>query len=199
MQSEQDPIEIRNFLRRDALSKRDALSEEQRLHLSERICAKLIADLKNAHARIVHCYISFRTEVETRILIEHLLQARIRVVTPVVDVAAGPRSLVHTEIRHLRELQTGAFGLQEPIARDAADLAGLDAVIVPIVAFDRQGARLGYGKGFYDTFLRQLPAETKRIGLAFALQEVPHIPLLPHDERLGRIITESEDIITTHS
>jgi 5-formyltetrahydrofolate cyclo-ligase len=96
-------------------------------------------------------------------------------------------------------LQTGAFGLDEPIARDAADLAGLDAVIVPMVAFDRQGSRLGYGKGFYDAFLRELPRETKRIGLAFAVQEVPHIPVLSHDEPIGRIITESEDIITAHA
>jgi 5-formyltetrahydrofolate cyclo-ligase len=103
--------------------------------------------------------------------------------------------LVHTEITHLNDLKSGSFGLEEPSLRGPAALEGLDAVIVPMVAFDRRGSRLGYGKGFYDAFLGGLPSETKRIGLAFALQEVTHIPLLPHDIAVGRIITESEDII----
>jgi 5-formyltetrahydrofolate cyclo-ligase len=57
---------------------------------------------------------------------------------------------------------------------------------------------LGYGKGFYDAFLHELPPATKRIGLAFALQEVTQIPMLPHDEPVHRVITESEDIHTSH-
>lgn len=102
--------------------------------------------------------------------------------------------LVHTEIRAITGLTKGRFGLEEPIEREPSSLDALDAVIVPIAAFDRRGTRLGYGKGFYDVFLRELPRSVERIGLAFSAQQVDHIPALPHDEPLDRIVTEHEII-----
>jgi 5-formyltetrahydrofolate cyclo-ligase len=102
--------------------------------------------------------------------------------------------LVHTEIKELSNLADGSFGLQEPVERIPASLNILDAVIVPLVAFDRHGARLGYGMGFYDAFLHELPRSVERIGLAFSIQEMNHIPVFPHDEPLDTIVTEQEII-----
>lgn len=190
-------LELRNALRREALARRDALSESVRREASARITAELSRLLLSSNARFVHCYISFRSEVETRSLIEDMLSRGLRVVVPVVEGDGSGNTLIHSELHDLRKLRTGAFGLPEPEGRIAISLEALDVVIVPMVAFDRQGTRLGYGKGFYDRFLQQLPHEVQRIGLAFGVQEVAHIPVLPHDERVATIITEKEQIIAT--
>ncbi len=187
-------LEVRNALRRDALARRDALNELFRREASARIATDLARMLVSSNARFVHCYISFRSEVETRPLIEDMLARGLRVVVPVVNGDGSENTLIHSELRDLSKLRTGAFGLPEPEERTEVDLEELDAVIVPMVAFDRHGTRLGYGKGFYDRFLRQLPPEVQRIGLAFGMQEVSHIPALPHDERVSTIITENEQI-----
>lgn len=70
-----------------------------------------------------------------------------------------------------------------------------DIYIIPLIAFDRQGNRLGQGGGYYDTTLANTTA--LKIGLAFAQQEVPHIPTEPHDQKLDWIITPKEAIKTT--
>ena len=189
-----DVHEVRTALRRAALAARDAIPEAVRREASDRIGAETLSALESSGARKVHCYLNIRSEVETRTLIEELLARGLRVVVPAVEGDASKRALVHSEIHGLTNLRRGAFGIDEPQERSPSALESLDAVIIPMVAFDRRGTRLGYGKGFYDVFLRQLPREVRRIGLAFSLQEVAHIPALPHDERMGSIITEIEQI-----
>ena len=195
---------IRRELRQSALSKRNALSPEVRhlssLEIIERL--KQYIEGKSAVADgVLHCYISFRSEVETREFIEGAIRYGMRVIVPIVE-ASDPADqtrigrLVHTEISGITGLTKGRFGLEEPTEREPSSLELVDTVIVPIVAFDRRGTRLGYGKGFYDVFLRELPRSVERIGLAFSTQEVDHIPALPHDEPLDTIITEREIIHT---
>src|SRR5881392_2844864 len=140
--SDLDILELRKRLRREALARRDALDVTDRAAFSDRISDSLIALLSQSNARFVHCYISFRTEVGSRSLIEKMIAQQMRVATPVIDLHAGPRALIHTELAGLSNLQSGAFGLEEPVERTATDLAGLDAVILPMVAFDRRGSRL---------------------------------------------------------
>jgi 5-formyltetrahydrofolate cyclo-ligase len=186
-------------LRKEVLHRRDALEQGERERLSERILTRLRKRLELLGADYLHCYISFRSEVETRGFIEEVLERGLRVVVPVIEELDGVPFMVHTEIAHLRELKQGNFGLDEPIERAPASLEGLSAVIVPLSVFDRRGARLGYGKGFYDRFLAELPRHVERIGLAFSLQEVGQVPELPHDQRLDYVITEYETIHCTHS
>jgi 5-formyltetrahydrofolate cyclo-ligase len=86
---------------------------------------------------------------------------------------------------------TGEFGAEIP-----AEGAWLDpeVLIVPLLAWDRRGYRLGYGGGFYDRTLRHLRASRPRlaIGYAFAAQEVPEVPVDGFDQRLDMIVTEAE-------
>lgn len=191
-----DPLKNpRRTLRRDAIARRDALTPEERAEASHAIRESVLNHIERIGGHFVHCYISFRSEVETRTLIEELLARGIRVVVPVVEGAPSKGArLIHAEIQGLHSLRTGAFGLDEPVPENLSELEGLDAVIVPLVAFDRSGMRLGYGKGFYDRFLSELPLAVERIGLGFAVQEVPRIPRLPHDEPMDRILTERESI-----
>lgn len=87
-------------------------------------------------------------------------------------------------------LEACAFGVPAPLATEP--YVEPDVLIVPLAAFDRAGGRIGYGGGFYDRTLAQLRAKgpVRAFGYAFSVQEVAHIPLGPHDERLDAIITE---------
>ncbi len=190
-------LKIRQDIRTHAIAGRDALDSGLRHKWSSEIIERLrdyLFEKLAAANRSIHCYISFRSEVETRAFIERALQEGTRVTVPVIERSETSNVLGHTEIMELKDLVKGRFGLEAPVVRNpatpAAMLHTLDAVIVPLVAFDRCGTRLGYGMGFYDRFLRELPRSVERIGLAFSMQEVDDIPILPHDEPLDTIVTE---------
>ena len=194
MESEADVFESRENLRRQKIAERDRITPDIRHESSTEIARKLNAYIQTKNFKFINCYISFRSEVETRDFIEAEIKMGIRVVVPVVEELDGKKLLIHTEISGLTNLKKGMFGLEEPVERKPSSLQSLDAVIVPLAAFDRRGNRLGYGKGFYDKFLRELPKSIERIGIAFSTQEFEHIPSLPHDEPLDLIVTEREVI-----
>jgi len=112
----------------------------------------------------------------------------ITVISPVVIIHAGVSSMEH--YRLTAELETGLYGLPEPQRTTSVDTTSLEVVIVPIVAYDGTGMRLGYGKGFYDRFLSTLSPKVKKIGLAYSIQEVDSIPRQSNDQILDSIVTE---------
>ena len=93
----------------------------------------------------------------------------------------------------LHELAPGAFGVREPAGEIAHAVAPdtLDLILVPGVAFTRDGARLGRGGGFYDRLLASLPARTCKIGVCFDVQVLTELPIEPHDLHVDFIATES--------
>ena len=91
-------------------------------------------------------------------------------------------------------MDSGPFGIAEP--KQSAEVLRPDVLLVPLLAFDRVGYRLGYGGGFYDRTLRELRAlkPVLAIGVAFAAQETPETPRGSMDEKLDWVITEREAI-----
>lgn len=189
-------MNTREQQRRNALGLRAAIPEKERLLCGQQATGRLLELIRARNARFVHCYISVRSELPTRDLIGELLREGMRVVVPVVEELDGASFLVHTEIQGLQNLQRGRFGLSEPAERTPALLHGLDLVVVPLAAFDHKGNRLGYGKGFYDEFLSQLPPAVLRVGLGFDRQEVERIEAHERDQPLDIIVTETRTIIT---
>jgi len=152
------------------------------------ICEKLQAIAEFARARVIHCYVSMSQEVGTQDLIRSLLADGRRVVVPVVDLQH--RVLRHGEIRSFDELAPGSLGILEPkpeVFRPAR-IEEIDLVIVPGVAFDKHGERLGLGEGYYDRFLKEVRAPI--VGLAFQFQIVEKIPATPMDVRVDILVTE---------
>ena len=86
------------------------------------------------------------------------------------------------------------YGPREPTSRDPVDLDAIAAVVVPGLAFDREGYRVGYGGGYYDAFLRRLGPEPLRVGVAFREQVVDEVPHGPSDERVDLLVTDAETI-----
>ena len=176
--------ELRSALRR----KRAALPAEATHGWSASIAARLTALDELRHAGTVHCYASsLPGEVGTDRLIAQLLTERRRVVCPRVR-AHG--QLEHREISAPSQLVDAAFGLREPNQELAppVDPEICDVIIVPGVAFDLEGGRLGMGGGYYDRFLTQVAAPI--VGLAFEMQLVDRLPVSDHDQRVDLIVTE---------
>jgi len=131
-------------------------------------------------------------EVATLPLIESALAERKRVCVPVID--RRDRGLYLVEVTSLEGFVPGPFGILEPAAGRRLPPAELpwDLALVPGLAFDRLGRRIGFGKGYYDRLLSERAAP--RIGLAFSFQLIQRVPTLPHDVPVDLVVTESETI-----
>ncbi len=162
--------------------------EEHRRQKSDAIRRKLIRLKAFRQAKTVFCYVSLPYEVDTRRLIKAMLDAGKRVVVPRVQ----GQGLRLSELKDLdRDLATGSFGVLEPTRRAHRPVRreAIDLVIVPGLAFDRTGHRLGHGLGFFDRFLARLPRTTPTIGLCFEFQLHDRLPTEPHDQRIQRVLS----------
>ncbi len=133
-------------------------------------------------------YFPIREELDPRPLLSALLGKGLRIALPVVR--PGP-DLIFREWNPGLPLKPGKFGLKEP--SDANPELFPDIVLVPLLAFDRKGNRLGYGAGYYDAGLRKLRRRglVAVVGIAFDEQEFPEVPQEPQDETMDTILTPS--------
>jgi len=177
-------------LRAAAMLRRDALDDRERR--SAMICALVVASPSYAAAHAIHCYLPMRSEVDTRPLIADALARGTRVAVPIVVPRAAELAHAWFESLAADALTPGAFGTFNPRELRSAAPGDWDLVIVPLLAFDRRGYRLGYGKGYYDRLLAASPVTT--IGVAFAAQEIDALPAEAHDIALDWVITEREVI-----
>lgn len=174
-------------LRRTTRAARCALSPEDRARTSQMISKRALELPELAAARAVLVYSASAEEVDPAPL-ERALRARgVAIAYPRV---AGARTLELHWVDDPSALVSGAFGLREP-ATDApsASLAELDVIIVPGVAFDAACNRIGYGGGFYDALLADVPHTPPTIGLAFEEQMLPKVPCEEFDRALDVVVT----------
>ncbi len=164
--------------------------EEERRRKSSRIARKLFLLKEYAKAKTVLFYLSFDGEVDTAgMIIESLKQGK-RVAVPVLQT--DRRALFPSLLKDIEtETARGPHGTRHP--KDAyirpIEPRELDLVVVPGLAFDEAGNRLGRGMGYYDRFLSRLPEHVPTIGLAFAFQIVePFPPLEPHDLSVTKVL-----------
>ena len=162
--------------------------EADRRRKSEAIRRKLVRLAAYRRATTVACYVSLPYEVETHQLIQDMLMTGKRVAVPYVR----GRQLTWCELRDpAHDLRPGAFGVLEPrpSIRRVVRTEELDVIVVPGVAFDRHGHRLGHGHGYFDRFLDTLPADIPIIGLCFDFQLVATLPHEPHDHPVDAVLT----------
>ena len=169
-------------LRTTVLRQLKQQKEDDRRRRSEAVARKVFRLTAFRRARTVCCYVALPYEVQTWQMIEEMLKRGKRVVVPV----AQPRTkrLRLCALRHPRtELARGAFGVWEPQAHAQRPVSprDVDLVIVPGLAFDRRGHRLGHGHGYFDRFLGRIPARIPTVGLAFSFQLLDRLPTAPHD------------------
>lgn len=183
----QDELSTRKAsMRRLVLSRRTRLDESDRAAASTRVAQTVAATPEVIGAAAVLGFASFGTELPTDPTMEALLAAGKRLLLPYVD----GRRLCAADVSSVEELAPGYRGIREPVVREPVDLDVAQAVLVPGVAFDATGGRLGYGGGFYDGLLADVPRSVPRIGLCFDIQVVEEVPVGDGDERVDLVITE---------
>ncbi len=180
-------VAAKERLRAQIRARRREMDADWREGASRTIFSHLQALPVFQRARCIQTYVALRYEVDTHELIRRILREGKQVAVP--RVGAG-NTLQHYFIDDFSALQTGAFGILEPPldSNRLAAVESFDLVLVPGLAFDRAGHRLGAGKGYYDRFLSGI--QVPRIALAFGFQIVADIPIEPHDQRVDMIVTE---------
>lgn len=188
--------EAKLALRRQVLAARDALSPEARASAGARIVASIAALPSFAGARAVLLTLPFGSEWDTLPLVRAALEAGRAVVVPRVDAATRMLAL-HAIADPARDVARGHRGIPEPLPHcPAVEPAAIDWVLVPGVAFDLTGGRLGYGGGYYDRLLPLVPPAAARVAGAFDLQIVERVPAGPQDVAVDAIVTESRALVT---
>lgn len=183
-------LDRKQQLRAQAMANRQR--QENKDELSHAIGQRLLTLPEFAAAQTVLFYINVRAEVSTRPLLPVAWQQGKRVVVPYC--VRGQLELFRLE--NFEELGSSTFGLLEP----RAELRGrpdrsvapseLDLVVVPGVAFDRNGGRLGHGRGYFDGLLKHVRSDTSLVALAFECQIVPEVPMFAHDIYMHKVVTE---------
>ncbi len=153
------------------------------------ICETLIMKLKEMRCDVVHCYIPMSNEIDIKPVIEYLLKENKTVVCP----KTLPRRQLENRVLESLEpedLEFGPMKTQHP-KKEKVYSGVYDLVIVPGLAFDSKKFRVGYGGGYYDTFLNNHP-EAKTVGVFYPFQEVESVPREKHDVCLDEILVNKE-------
>lgn len=190
----QTAVEKEN-LRRYILRLRNRQSTSEIEQKSTDIVDQVLLLHEYVRARGIACYVSKDSEVNTRTLLRNALDRDKRVLVPVVK--AGDIDLFFSEIKELgKELAPGTFGILEPKPEFVrpVDLDAVDLIFVPGIVWDRDGYRLGWGRGYFDRVLTKLPPHVRSAGLAFNMQLVSRVPRDQFDVPVDMVVTESRVI-----
>jgi 5-formyltetrahydrofolate cyclo-ligase len=183
-------LETKRKLRDEARARRQA--QTQKDELSRRIATRLVALPEYAAASTVLFYVSFRSEVRTREMLTEAWRGGKRVAVPYCT--GGRLELVAMDGPD--ELAPGTLGIPEPRPglrsrpERHVDPQEPDLIVVPGLAFDRQGNRLGHGQGYYDKLLPLVRPDAALVALAYECQLVDAVPHMAHDVPVQKIVTE---------
>ncbi|MFD2369633.1 5-formyltetrahydrofolate cyclo-ligase [Brevibacillus sp. GCM10020057] len=183
--------EEKQQLRKRIIEERQQMPAAMRASYSAQACRHLAASERLAQARAIMAFHPFGAELDILPFVQEAMARGQEIWLP-LTISSG-RRIVPYRYEGPHMLKQGVYGIWEPdpALSVAADLDRLDAVLVPGVAFDRQGGRMGYGGGYYDRFLAGLVRRPLLVGVAFAMQVVDAVPREPHDILLDGLVTES--------
>ena len=180
----------KRVLREAIVAARDALDPGRRAQSSQAIASRIVATPAFVDAKRVLVTLPFRSEWDSTLIVRHALASGKLVAAPRVDAPARILRAYRIDDPE-RDIETGYRGIPEPRASCAeVSLADIDWVLVPGVAFDAGGGRLGYGGGYYDRLLPLVATSAPRIAGAFDMQIVDAVPTAPHDVRVDAVVTE---------
>lgn len=184
MEKQMQIEEAKKQMRRQAKAKRDALSREDRAAWSKAVCSRLARQPFFQDAKTVCFYYPLGSEVNLLPLAEAALESGKRTAFPRVD---GDR-MDFCRIFGLEEFAEGAFHVMEPVTDE---LVGAEdaLVLVPGLAFDECGGRMGYGKGYYDRYFSRYPS-CRKVGICYEAQKEQEVPCGRYDIAMDTIVTE---------
>ena len=181
-----EKTELRTLMRK----KRSSLSDKEINEKSKEIEKKLFSLDKFLSAKTVMIYMSAFGEVRTDAIIERLISDKKKVVVPITHT--DTETLTLSYINSMDDFTKGAYGIREPSSINECNVSDIDAILVPGIAFDVKGNRIGFGKGYYDKLLSE--SEAIKIALCYDFQIVQEIDADEHDIPMDMIITEERII-----
>lgn len=180
-------VELRDIY----LKKRILLSESEYALLNFQVCQNFFSSVDLSFANVIHTFLPLKEnkEPDTWLITERIQKEfpHIRISLPRVNVKTG--NLENFFYEGLHQLQKNKWGIAEPQEGLPTASTSIDMVLVPLLIFDHQGNRVGYGKGFYDKFLAECPPSCVRVGLSFfdPVDKITDINI--HDQPLSIVIT----------
>lgn len=183
-------------LRQSIIAAREKVPAPENLRLSRAVIGSVCDLTAYRQAQTVLGYLNFGAELAAELWVRQALADGKRVLLPRVN-----RASKHLDLYKVQDLQhdvaPGLWGIREPVVERCTKedaLGTVDFILLPGVAFTREGARLGYGGGFYDKLLARMPHRPALVAGAFALQVVQEIPQDSTDRNVGWLVTEDETI-----
>ena len=171
-------------------AERAALLPEVKKALDEKILEKLLKEESYRCARSIFVYVSYKNEVDTHnIITDALARGKVVCVPKVISLKEG---MAAVRLESFEELRKGPYGILEPelLPERIVKPSDMDLLIMPGVAFDLKGGRIGYGGGFYDRFLKEVDGSVPKIALAYSFQVFESVPMEESDMRIDKVITE---------
>jgi 5-formyltetrahydrofolate cyclo-ligase len=191
---ERELLEMKKALRIAIRERLREMDDAERRAASARGGARLLDLPAIQAARAVLFYLPTRTEISPLAAADACRADGLTVALPRVDEGSDEIAIVEWESGDRADLVRDAAGMLAPAAGRILRVGEIDAAIVPGVAFDRAGRRLGRGGGFYDRLLVRLSDRCPAIGFAFAAQLVERVPEEPHDLRVAAVVTDAETV-----
>lgn len=185
-----DVFEEKRLLREGMRKLREKLSDREVKEKSSTIAKRLLQLEEYEQAKTVMFYMGANKEVKTEEAVKASLEAGKNVAVPVSDLENG--KIIPVKLTSLSSLKPGAYGILEPAGGKEIDEKEIELAVVPGLAFDAEGNRIGYGLGFYDRFLRNISA--KKIALAYEMQIVDRVLATENDVPMDLILTEERVI-----
>lgn len=178
-------------IRRDILGKRNDISQIYRKEWDDSIFSKLINSDLYKEANRLFIYVNYSSEVNTIEIIKRALRDKKDIYVP--KTCKESKSMVAVKINSLNGLIVDKYGISEPPVVDKSEIASdFDLIIMPGVAFDIHGNRIGYGGGYYDKYIFSLEKNIKKVALAYEIQIVEEIESEIHDIKVDYIITNEK-------
>jgi 5-formyltetrahydrofolate cyclo-ligase len=183
--------EEKAIIRRDAMTRRNALPPDLRAQAAEAIATRPFP-LDVTPDTIVSGFMPLKSEISPLPLLRKLAALGATLALPAIAGRGQP--LIMRAFAFGDELDTGQWGIREPKPEKREVVP--DIMLVPLLAFDREGRRIGYGAGYYDMTIAKFRAgkDAVALGVAFAAQEIADVPVTERDARLDLVLTERETI-----
>jgi 5-formyltetrahydrofolate cyclo-ligase len=186
-----DKKDFRKFI----LQTRDSIDPKIRMEWDEIIFNTLINSKFYKESKTIFTFVSFKSEVNTHKFIEHAIKDNKIIGVP--RIKTKQTGIEVFRINSLKDLETGYFDTLEPNSRcPKINNEEIDFIVMPGLAFDINGGRIGYGAGFYDRYLINLNKDVDKIALAYHLQVFDEVPTNDLDVRVNGIITEKDFMMT---
>lgn len=186
----------KKILRKRIIEIRDNFDLEIKKNADKSILKILKQQSFFKESKNIFIYIGFGSEIDTGSYIDDFLKAGKCIIIPRIDTITNEMDAV--QISNMNDLQSNKYGILEPKPSiKAFDKTLIDLVVMPGVAFDSTGSRIGYGGGYYDKFLQNIKGSIHKVALAYKFQVIDKVPSEEHDINADSIITENEIIICT--